>query len=107
MVKPLLPRAVRAWQQRRHPPVDPIARQQIIDLPGREAQLGGRPIDRRSMRTRLIENPVEFARDAARRQPCLVRRRRRRRDGCSGLRSVRQIEQSLKSLAENLARFSP
>jgi hypothetical protein len=37
MVKPLFPRAVHARQQRRHPPIDAIARQQIILNPAVEA----------------------------------------------------------------------
>ena len=106
IVEPLPSRAVGPRQQRRHPSVDAIARQQIIDLPDREAQLGGRPIDRRSMRDCLIEDPVEFTRNAARRQPRLLRRRRHR-DGCWGLQSLRQVERSLKSVVEKSARFSP
>ena len=105
--EPPLPRALRPRQQRRHPPVGTIARQQVIDLPGREAQLGRRPIDCNSVRVRLVQDPVEFARDTARRQPRVVRGRRRYSGGCSGFRSVWQIELSLKSLAENFARFSP
>ena len=105
VVEPLFPSAVRARQQRRHSPVDAIARQQTIAMPGREAQLGGRSIDRRSMQPCLIENPVEFVRDAARSEPRLVRRRRRRRDRCSGLRSVRQIVLSVTSLAKNFTRL--
>src|SRR5208283_2170116 len=50
---------------------------------------------------------VEFTRDAARRQPRLLRRWGRRSGGYSGLRSVRQVERSRKSVAENLARSSP
>src|SRR5208283_1658140 len=52
-------------------------------------------------------DPVEFTRNAARRPPCLLRRWGRRSGGYSGLRSVRQIERSLKSVAENSARSSP
>jgi hypothetical protein len=106
IVKPLLPRTIRARQQRRNSPVDAIARQQPIDVPGRKAQFGGGSIDRRSVRFCLIEDPVEFARNAARSEPCLIRRRRRRRDRCSGSRSVRQVVLSLTSVAKNLTRFS-
>src|SRR5271166_797827 len=52
-------------------------------------------------------DPVEFTRNAARRQPRLLRGWGSRSGGYSGLRSVRQIERSLKSVAENSARSSP
>jgi len=45
LVKALFPSPVPVAQQRRHGPVDAVARQQIVDLAGRQAQLRGGPLD--------------------------------------------------------------
>lgn len=100
LVKALLASAIQLGQQRRHCPIDAVARQQIVDLAGREAQLGRGPVDCRASWPRAVENPVELTSDATSRRPCFVGMRR---GGCrfSVVQSVRQSGWSVKSLAKN------
>src|SRR5208282_2334533 len=74
---------------------------------GSDSALTQQAFQSRPRNTSHGPDPVAFTRNAARRQPRLLRRWGRRSGGYSGLRSVRQIERSLKSVAENLARSSP
>lgn len=70
LLKSLLPCPIPAGQERRHGPIDTVACEQIVDLPRRKAQFGCGPNDRRPSGTRAVQNPVEFARNAAHRRPC-------------------------------------
>lgn len=93
LIKALLSAAIQLGQQRRHGPSDTIARQQIVDLAGREAQLGRSPVDCRASWPRTVENPVELASNTTCGRPCFVGMGR---EGCgfSVVQSVRQIERS-------------
>lgn len=92
--------AIQLVQQRRHGPIVAVARQQIVDLAGREAQLGRGPVDCRASWPRTVENPIELASETTCRRPCFVGMRRA---GCgfAVVQSVWQMEQSVKSLAKN------
>ena len=72
LLKTLLPSPIPIGQERRHRPIGAIARQQIVDLAGREAQLGRRAFDCRPARSRTVENSVKLVSDTARRQPGFV-----------------------------------
>lgn len=99
LIKALLAAAIQLRPQRCHGPIDAVARQQIVDLAGREAQLGRGPIDCRASWPRTVKDPVELASETTCRRPCFVGVRRA---GCgfSVVQWFRQIERSVKSLVK-------
>jgi hypothetical protein len=88
-----------------HCPIDATARKRIVDLAGRQEQFGGGPIYRGATRHRPIEELAQRTGYRARCHPLFV--------GSFGsarllwnVKSVRQIERSLKSLARNRGRLA-